>query len=890
MHEVSNRRSSGWRLPLLAPHTCRASVSSEERDSLPLWAGLSANGKPAAPLQTDPSGAFWSRPAAEIFQELGSSPAGLSAAEAARRLALGGTGVVGRRGRSNVPTLLARQFTSPIVLILIAAAALSFVLRDPTDGAIILAIVLVSGLLGFWQEHGAATAVDRLLAIVELKARVLRGGEPTQVPVDEVVPGDVVLLSAGSAIPADCRLIESRDLFVDEATLTGETFPVEKQAGVLPPETALARRTNVLFMGTHVVSGSGRAVVAQTGRATEFGKIADRLRLRPQETEFEGGVRHFGFFLMEVTLLLVVAIFAINVYLQRPVLDSFLFSLALAVGLTPQLLPAIISVNLATGARSMAGKKVIVKRLASLENFGSMDVLCSDKTGTLTQGAMRLHSAIGAEGQESDRVLLCALINASFQTGFANPIDEAIRAERAFDTGDWERLDEVPYDFNRKRLSVLARGGERSLMVTKGALLGVLEVCAHAEMADGRVVSMEEAEAGIRERYTALSARGFRTLGVALREMGAREAIRKDDESEMTFVGFLVLHDPPKPGIAETVAKLRGLGVSLKVITGDNALVATQVGAQVGLSDVRVLSGPGLGRASDEALMAMAREADIFAEIEPNQKERIILALRKGGHVVGYMGDGINDAPALHAADVGISVQGAVDVAKDAADIVLLEQDLAVLEDGVREGRKTFANTMKYVFMATSANFGNMFSMAGASLFLPFLPLLPKQILLTNLMTDSPEMTIASDRVDPDWIEQSRRWDIGFIRRFMMTFGLLSSVFDYLTFGVLLLLLRASPAEFRTGWFVESVVSATLIVLVIRTRGGLLHSRPSKALLAATLLVAAATVALPYTPLGALFDLVPLPPMFLGMMGLIVLGYVASAEVAKALFYRRVGF
>ncbi len=775
------------------------------------------------------------------------------------------------------------------MLILTAAAALSFALRDPTDGAIILAIVLASGLLGFWQEHGAATAVEKLQAVVELTASVMRQGETAAVPVGEVVPGDIVLLSAGSAIPADCLLLESRDLFVDEATLTGETFPVEKQAGVLPAGAPLARRSNALFMGTHVVSGSGRAAVVRTGRATEFGKIADRLRLRPHETEFEHGVRRFGFFLMEVTLLLVVAIFAVNVYLQRPVLDSFLFSLALAVGLTPHLLPAIISVNLARGARGMAARKVIVKRLASIENFGSMDVLCSDKTGTLTQGIMRLHSAMGTDGRDSEQVLLYALINASLQTGFVNPIDEAIRARRTLDAGGWERLDEVPYDFNRKRLSVLARGGGRSLMVTKGALLSVLGVCSQVEIGDGRVVPMNEAEAGVRERYAVLSSKGFRTLGIALREMGERESVRRDDESGMTFVGFLVLNDPPKPGIAETVAKLRGLGVSLKMITGDNALVATEVGALVGLPGARVLSGSDLGSMSDEALMVAARDSEIFAEIEPNQKERIILALRKGGHVVGYMGDGINDAPALHAADVGISVQGAVDVAKGAADIVLLEQDLAVLEDGVREGRKTFANTMKYVFMATSANFGNMFSMAGASLFLPFLPLLPKQILLTNLMTDSPEMTIATDRVDRDWVERARRWDVGFIRRFMLTFGLLSSVFDYMTFGVLLLLLGASPAQFRTGWFVESVVSATLIVLVIRTRGGLLRSRPSWSLLATTLLVAAAAAALPYTPLGVLFDLVPLPAHFLGIMGLIVIGYVASAEVAKALFYRREG-
>jgi len=846
-----------------------------------------AVGRDQAPAAPDVLRSFWSLPAADVLAALQSSPGGLTADNAAERLARLGPNVLGKRNRSDIPTLLLRQVTSPLVLLLVAAAVLSFALHDSTDGIIILGIVGVSALLGFWQERGAATAVEKLLATVAVKASVLRDGRETEVPVEEVVPGDVVLLSAGSMIPADCLLLDAQDLFVDEAALTGESFPVEKSPGTVPADTPLARRHNALFLGTHVVSGSGRAVVVHTGRATEFGAIAARLRLRPPETEFEAGVRRFGYLLMETTLVLVIAIFAFNVYLHRPVLDSFLFALALAVGLTPQLLPAIISVNLASGARRMAAQKVIVKRLAAIENFGSMDVLCSDKTGTLTEGQVHVRAALNAAGAESERVLLYAFVNAAYQTGFNNPIDAAIRAHRAFPLDEWRKLGEIPYDFARKRLSVLVEHDGRVVLITKGALKNVLDVCAFVEQGDGRTIPIGEARAEIERLYAALSAEGYRTLGIAVRDIEATGPVQRDAERDMTFLGLLALEDPPKPGIADTLAALRQLGVQLKVITGDNALVAARVGAEVGLAHPRVVTGPALQRLSDEALLVAARETDIFAEVEPNQKERIIRALRKAGHVVGYMGDGINDAPALHAADVSISVQEAVDVAKEAADIVLLERDLAVLEAGVREGRRTFANTLKYVFMATSANFGNMFSMAGASLLLPFLPLLPKQILLTNLLTDVPELTISSDRVDDDWIERPRRWDIGFIRKFMLTFGPISSVFDYLTFGVLLWLLHAGPAEFRTGWFVESVVSATLVVLVVRTRRSFLRSRPGRALLGATLAVAVTTPAIPYTPLGTAFGFVPLPPLFLGLMGLIVLGYVVSAELAKRWFYRR---
>jgi Mg2+-importing ATPase len=584
----------------------------------------------------------------------------------------------------------------------------------------------------------------------------------------------------------------------------------------------------------------------------------------------------------------VVTIFAINVYLARPVLDSFLFSLALAVGLTPQLLPAIISINLSHGAKRMAEKKVIVKRLASIENFGSMNIICSDKTGTLTEGTVQLQSAFNVDAAPSDKILLNAYVNAFYQTGFTNPIDEAIRSYRKLDLTGYQKLDEIPYDFLRKRLSILVSHDNTNLMVTKGALVNVLAVCTIVETSDGTIADIATVRDKIQKHFEEFSSKGFRTLGVAYKNMGTESRISKDHEAGMTFSGFLVLFDPPKPNIIETITNLKNLGVSLKVITGDNHLVAANVSQQMGLKNTKILTGPDIVHMSDAALLKSVGSIDVFAEIEPNQKERIIIALKKAGNVVGYMGDGINDASAIHAADVGISVDSAVDVAKDAADIVLLEKELGVLVQGVREGRATFANTLKYVFMATSANFGNMFSMAGVSLIVPFLPLLPKQILLTNLMTDFPEMTIATDSVDKEMIEYPRRWDIKAIRKFMITFGIVSSVFDYLTFGLLLLVLHASEIQFRTGWFLESVVSASLIVLVIRSRKPSYKSKPGKYLLIATISIVVITLILPYTPLAGIFGFSPLPVPFLLFIGLIILLYIFTAEIVKKVFYKRV--
>jgi Mg2+-importing ATPase len=644
----------------------------------------------------------------------------------------------------------------------------------------------------------------------------------------------------------------------------------------------------MVFMGTNVRSGSATVLIVTTGIATAFGQIAAKLSLRPPETEFERGIKHLGYLLTEFMTVLVITIFALNVYFNKPVLDSLLFSVALAVGLTPQLLPAIININLSKGSQIMAKLGVIVRRLESLENFGSMDTLCTDKTGTLTLGVVKLDNAMDIQGNPSQDVFKYAYLNAHFQTGMANPLDDAILAKQTLDISGVEKADEIPYDFSRKRLTVVVRENGQERMVIKGAFDNVLKVCNQASSNDQSVPIDDKLHRQIEKLYQDWSEQGFRVLGLAIKPVAEHKAnFTQVDETGMTFLGFLIFFDPPKPGILKTIQDLEKLGVQLKIITGDNHLVANHTANAVGLQISGVVTGDQLDGMNEPALLYTVQHNNIFAEVDPAQKDRIILALKKTGHVVGYMGDGINDAPSLHSADVGISVDNAVDVAKEAADFILLRTDLEVLRQGIIQGRKTFANTLKYVFMATSANFGNMFSVAGASLFLSFLPMLPKQILLINFLTDLPEMTIATDNVDDVFIERPHRWDVGFIRRFMLVFGPLSSVFDFLTFGVLLLFLHADQSLFHTGWFVESVFSAGLVVFAVRTRLPFIHSRPSRTMMLVTLLVGLVTLALPYSPLANLLGFKPLALSTLGMIAFIVVLYFVSAELVKRWFYRR---
>jgi len=826
---------------------------------------------------------FWSSTTQSVIEQLASSDKGLSSVEADKRL----SEKSGSKEESGHPVigLFFNQFTSPLVLLLIFAAALSFFLDDRIDAMVIMAIVGMSGCLGFWQEWGAHDAVKKMLAIVQVKVNVIRDGQVKEVTLNQIVPGDIVQLSAGDTIPGDCLIIESKDLFIDEAALTGETYPVEKHAGVAAIDAPINQRNNSLFKGTHVVSGTIKGIVVHIGDETEFGKISQSLEKKAPETDFEQGIRKFGYFLVQLTLLFTVAIFATNVFLKRPMIESFMFSLALAVGLTPQLLPAIISVNLAGGARRMAQVKVIVKRLSSIESFGSMNILCSDKTGTITEGIVVLEGAVDLNGKPNEKVMLYAYLNSSLETGFVNPIDQTLRSSKIAGAEVYKKLDEVPYDFIRKRLSILVSKDNVATIISKGALQNILDVCTQADSENGGCCDINDVRQKILNQMQDNSTRGCRVLGVAYKQMQG-DHIKAADESGMILAGLLVFTDPPKPGIDKTIEDLKNLGIALKIITGDNHMVAEAVAKKVGFASPKIMTATDLHKLSETDLIAKVNSINIFAEIEPNQKEAIIVALKKAGNVVGYIGDGINDASALHAADVAISVNNAVDVAKEAAQLVMMEHDLSVLIEGVKEGRKTFANTLKYIFMATSANFGNMFSMAGASLFLPFLPQLPKQILLANLMADFPEMTIVTDSVDQELVERPGKWDLHFIRSFMLVFGAISSVFDYLTFGVLIFVFKSGAVQFRTAWFVESVVSACLIVLVVRTRRPFILSRPSRSLALANLAVVVATIALPYMPFHTLLGFEPLPIKMLGAIAVVITLYVLTAEMSKRIFYQ----
>jgi Mg2+-importing ATPase len=837
-------------------------------------------------------GPYWSRAGNELLAELASTRDGLTSAEAQARLQRYGRNVLRDEGEPAWWRTLLGQFRSPLVLILVFAAAISLVVRDWLDAVIILAIVFGSALLGFVQEHRASNAIARLRARVAMQVTALRDGAPVRIAAAELVPGDVVTLAAGSLIPADTVALEAKDCFVSQALLTGESLPVEKFANPVPADAALTARTNCLYMGTSVRSGTARALIVHTGGQTALGSIAHRLAQRPAETDFERGLRRFGYLLTRVAVLMVLAVFTIHVFFDRPTVESLLFAVALAVGLSPELLPAILTVTLAHGARHMATRGVIVRRLNAIESLGSMDVLCADKTGTLTEGVMRLERAVDADGQDAEPVLRAALLNAHFQTGLASPLDEAILEagrHRGLDLAGWQKVDEVPYDFTRKRLSVVVRapGSDHAArLITKGAVREVLAVCSTIERAGAAQplsdARRQELEAYFRER----SGEGYRMLAVATRVFRGKTVFTRADETDLAFAGFLLCMDPPDAEAARLLGELAQLGVQVRMITGDNRYIAAHVARSVHLDSGALLTGGAIATMRDEALWHAVRTTRVFAEVDPGQKERIIRALRHTGHVVGFLGDGINDAPALHAADVGISVERAVDVAREAADLVLASHDMEVLRDGIIEGRRTFANTIKYIFITTSANFGNMVSMALASLFLPFLPLLAKQILLNNFLSDIPSVFIARDRVDPVWVRKPYHWNIARIRRFMLTFGLTSSAFDILTFVVLLLLVAGDVEQFRTGWFVESLLTELLVVFALRTYKPFWRSRPGRSLAWSTLAMLVVTVLLPYLPFAGLFDFVALPFGVLAAVLAISVLYVGVTEWLKRHVYR----
>ena len=836
-------------------------------------------------------GAFWQTPLDELERQLGASSNGLNSTEAATRLLRYGANTLNSRQKYSFLLKVLSRFRNPLVLILLVAAVISGFTGDVASLVIISTMVLLSVLLDSVQEYRAEQAAEQLKVSVALKEQVLRDGREITIRADQLVLGDVVLLAAGDMVPADGRLLEARDFFVNEGLLTGESYPTEKHvAAEGTANVDVAQAANAAFMGTSVVSGSAKLLLCATGNATQLGEISATLRHTPPPAALERGVYEFGILIVRLTVLLVLFVLLVNTFFHRPLLESFLFALALAVGLTPELLPMIVSVTLARGAMRMAKQKVIVKRLAAIHDLGSMDVLCTDKTGTLTEAKIALIRHITLSGADSERVLELAWLNSHFESGLRSPLDAAILEHASSIPAGWIKIDEVPFDFERRRVSVLLEHGGRRILVIKGAPEDVLKLSSRYELSGENDTQPFDAAALARAntQFQTLCEEGFRVLGIAWREEPASQThVVVSDEHDFVFAGYAAFLDPPKASAGQAIAALERSGVGIKIITGDNERVTQYVCTQLDIPIEGLLTGTELAALSEEALSARIEETNLFCRVNPSQKNRIILALKRRGHVVGYLGDGINDAPSLHTADVGISVDGAVDVAKDAADIILLEHDLEVVERGVREGRRTFGNIMKYIMMGTSSNFGNMFSMAGASLILPFLPMLPIQVLLNNFLYDLSEVPIPMDDVDDELLAQPRHWDIKFIRNFMLVLGSVSSIFDFLTFGLLLWVFNATETLFQTGWFMESLATQVLVIFVIRTRGSPLRSRPNPLLAGTSLIVAAVGVLLPYTAIGRWFGFVPLPLTFLAALGAMVVCYLVLAEGVKRWFYRR---
>jgi Mg2+-importing ATPase len=834
--------------------------------------------------------AWWLIPLADLFRVLQSGREGLQSADASARLKKWGLNIFRDEPKRMLLLEFLRRFRNPLILILLVASFISALTGETASFVIITLMIIMSVTIDFIQETRAAKTADKLRQSVSLRVSVMRDGMRCEVPVAEVVPGDVALVSAGDLIPADGRLIAAHDLFVKQALLTGEAYPVEKHArDAGEGSSPMLEAQTAVFMGTSVVSGTASILICRTGANTAIGEIAETLEAPAPPTSFEIGTRQFGLLIMRLTLFLVLFVLMVNTLSHKPLLESFLFAIALAVGLTPELLPMVISVTLSRGAMRMSHRHVIVKRLAAIENLGGMDVLCTDKTGTLTEAKIRLERHVDALGRDSQRVLQLAYLNSFFETGLKSPLDDAILAHEEIDVSAWKKIGEVPFDFERRRVSVLVENGASRLLVVKGAPEDILRLSAEYETATENQSSV--VDVGMRSRLQAqcdsLGREGFRVLGIAWKHVALDHPHAVvDDETELVFAGFAAFLDPPKEGAGEALAALTTSGVSVKIVTGDNELVTQYICAQLGISITGVLRGDELEQMGDTALRARVEQTNLFCRVNPAQKNRIILALKQRGHTVGYLGDGINDAPALHSADVGLSVEGAVDVAKEAADMILLQRDLKVLHDGVMIGRETFGNIRKYILMGTSSNFGNMFSMAGASLILPFLPMLPTQILLNNMLYDLSETAIPLDRVDADELKRPQGWDMAFIRNFMWTIGPVSSLFDFLTFYILLTVLEANEALFQTGWFIESLATQTLVIFVIRTRGNPLLNRPSPVLVATSCTVVALAAWLPYSPLAAYFGFVA-PPLkfFLILVGMVVV-YLALVEAVKRGFYK----
>jgi Mg2+-importing ATPase len=811
---------------------------------------------------------------------------GLSTEEAERRFAQFGANEPAAAKRHAFVTDRWRSLLNPLVLILVIAACISGFLGQKLDATIIAVIVLLSTAIDVVQTDRSQRAVEKLRAQVAPTATVLRDGEWKEIRRREIVPGDVVRLSAGDLVPGDARLVNSRDLYVLQAALTGESLPAEKQATAEPASTN-AEAPNMVFLGTSVVSGTATAQVVTTGSATAFGDIAARLAASPEPTAFDQGLRRFSQLLARTILFLVLFLIVTSLARHRDPLQSLLFAVALAVGLTPEFLPMITSVTLSKGAVAMARKKVIVKHLSAIENLGSLDVLCSDKTGTLTAGSMTLDRSVDPFGNPAQRALELAYLNSKFETGIRSPLDDVILHQSAMKVEGYTKCDEIPFDFERRRLSVVAESGSQRILITKGAPEGILPLLSGYELQGKTLAINPDARHRVEQLSCELNDQGFRVLAVAYREVPRQADYSVKDERDLVLAGFLSFSDPPLADAAQILASLRQDGVEMKVISGDNDRVTGHVCSQVGLDATPVITGESLEQMTDPALTHVAEEAHAFARISPAQKNRILLALKHAGHTVGFMGDGINDAPSLHAADVGISVSSAVDVARDAADVVLVQPGLKVLHDGIVEGRKAFGNVMKYLLMGTSSNFGNVLSMAAASLFLPFLPMLPMQVLLNNLLYDVAQLTIPTDNVDETYLRKPQHWNISLIRNFMVYIGPISSIFDFLTFYVLLRVFHTTEMQFHTGWFIESLATQTLVLFVIRTAKNPLRSRPSKPLMATCLAAVATGILLPFSPLAGALGFTTMPASYFAFLTVATGAYLTLVEFAKRWLLRK---
>jgi Mg2+-importing ATPase len=841
---------------------------------------------------------FWTLSETETLQELKTTTAGLSEDEARSRLEEHGYNELPREKLSRAQVLI-RQFMNPIYLILLASSVIAFFFGEFEQSIAIVSMIILSAVLGFYNEYKAEKIVATLTERVSLKALVTRNGKTYDLSARELVPGDIVSVYIGDVVPADMRLIEAKDLQVDEATLTGESFPVDKISASLRLDHPTPQQiTNHLFMGTVVNHGSGKSVVTKTGKHTQFGAISWSLTRPHPQTDFQKGLTSYGNMILTFTIALAVGIFALNMLVGKPLIDALLFSLAIAIGLVPELMPAIVTICLSQGAGRMAEKQVIVKRLVSIEDFGTMDVLCTDKTGTLTEGKIILREYPSLKDVEDDRILtygmLCnsAILNDKI---IGNPMDVAIwdyalKAGKNELAKPYKRIDDVPFDYKRRLMSVVVENGGRTLLITKGAPESFTDRCTVAEM-NGEKLPMEQVKGEINEKLARYSGAGYRVLSIAYREIDKKQNYTPADETGLTLLGFLVFTDPPKEDANKAIARLKEMGVDVKILTGDNELVAKKICEDIEIQCRRIVTGSELMAMKPEELSQAVNETTVFARVTPDQKLAVIKALRANGKVVGYLGDGVNDAPSLYEADVGISVESGVDVAKEAADIVLLDKDLMVLANGIIEGRKIFDNTLKYILMGTSSNFGNMFSAAAASVFLPFLPMLPMQILFMNLLYDTANMTLPSDNVDDEYVIKPKKWDMGFVRKYTLFFGPFSSLYDFLTYGIMLFIFAASPSLFQSGWFVESFATEILVIFVIRTRKTPFYkSKPGKWLTILTLSCLAIGVVIPFTPLGTFLGFTPLPPSYWLLLILMVVTYLLLVDAGKVFFYKICGY